>query len=196
MPEGGGGERRTRVLLQPNLNAASCANSSPKPSIMPLMKGKNRLMATPRMIDQIVGGLYNTTAPPLLPGEEDGEADRPSFWLAEYCSLSVRMVTPDSVIGFGGSSEDMIFGCERNSLDGSWWWREGDWAPTTSDIKGAMLKMGDGLELLMDRRDLDAGSNGVWFWTHNLPHTRQGLDWLHRRSAFAGGAVWLGGAIR
>lgn len=108
MPEGGGGERRTRVLLQPNLNAASCANSSPKPSIMPLMKGKNRLMATPRMIDQIVGGLYNTTAPPLLPGEEDGEADRPSFWLVEYCSLSVRMVTPDSVIGFGGSSEDMI----------------------------------------------------------------------------------------
>lgn len=48
--------RPTLVPLQPNLNAASWANSSPKPSIIPLMNGKTRFMAAPRMSDQSVGG--------------------------------------------------------------------------------------------------------------------------------------------
>lgn len=48
----------TLVLLQPNLNAASCANSSPKPSMRPLTNGKTRLMAAPRNILQNVGGEY------------------------------------------------------------------------------------------------------------------------------------------
>lgn len=90
--------------LHPNLNAASCANNSPKPSIMPLMNGKNRLMVAPRIIDQIVGGWYRITA-----GEEDDGGDaESSSGLVEYCSLSERIVTPDSAKGFVASSEDMF----------------------------------------------------------------------------------------
>ena len=47
----------TLVPPQPSLNAASCANSSPNPSIMPLMNGSSRLMAAPRTSDHTVGGL-------------------------------------------------------------------------------------------------------------------------------------------
>jgi hypothetical protein len=48
--------QHTLVPLQPSLKAASWANSSPKPSIMPLTKGRIRLMAAPRRSDQMVGG--------------------------------------------------------------------------------------------------------------------------------------------
>jgi len=59
-------------------------------------------MAAPRKMDQMVGGWYRMTA-----GDEDegGEADSSSW--PEYCSLSDRMVTPDSAMGFGGSSDAM-----------------------------------------------------------------------------------------
>ena len=46
---------RTFVLLHPNLNAASCAKSSPNPSINPFTNGKSRLIAAPRSKLQIVG---------------------------------------------------------------------------------------------------------------------------------------------
>ena len=43
----------------------------------------------------------------MTAGEDDeaGEADMSS---PEYCSLSDRMVMPDSAMGFGASSEDMV----------------------------------------------------------------------------------------
>lgn len=47
----------TFVPPHPNLKAASCANSSPKPSISPLTNGRNKLMAAPRSKLQNVGGL-------------------------------------------------------------------------------------------------------------------------------------------
>lgn len=47
----------TLVPPHPNLNAASCANSSPNPSIKPLTNGRNMLIAAPRNMLQIVGGL-------------------------------------------------------------------------------------------------------------------------------------------
>ena len=68
----------TLVPDQPNRNAASCANSSPSPSIKPLTKGSKRLMAAPRNKLQNVGGLYR------IRGELDedtGEGD--SSLLAE-----------------------------------------------------------------------------------------------------------------
>ena len=37
--------------------------------------------------------------------EDGGDADSSSW--PEYCSLSDRMVTPDSTMGFGGSSDAM-----------------------------------------------------------------------------------------
>ena len=48
--------KRTFVLDQPKRKASSFANSSPKPSIRPLTKGKSRLMAAPRTKPQKVGG--------------------------------------------------------------------------------------------------------------------------------------------
>ena len=62
----------TLVPLQPSLKAASCANNSPKPSIMPLMNGRSRLMAAPRTRPQMVGGLYRTNGGD---DEDSGEAD-------------------------------------------------------------------------------------------------------------------------
>ena len=35
----------------------------------------------------------------------------------EYCSLSDRMVTPDSAMWFGGSSEDMLIYMFRSSVE-------------------------------------------------------------------------------
>jgi len=46
----------TLVPPHPRRNAASCANSSPNPSIMPFMKGSSKLMASPRIMDHAVGG--------------------------------------------------------------------------------------------------------------------------------------------
>lgn len=60
-------------------------------------------MAAPRSSDQTVGGLYR------ISGDDDdsgGEAVRSSP--EGYCSLSDRMVTPDSASGFGGSSEAIV----------------------------------------------------------------------------------------
>jgi hypothetical protein len=82
---------RTFVPPQPNLNAASCANNSPNPSIIPLTNGRSRLMAAPRIRPHNVGGLYNIKGVDEL---EPGDAERPSP--AEYCSLSECIVIPDS----------------------------------------------------------------------------------------------------
>lgn len=59
-------------------------------------------MVAPRSKDQRVGGWYRMTA-----GEDDegGDVEMSS---PEYCSLSDRIVTPDSAMGFGASSEDMV----------------------------------------------------------------------------------------
>lgn len=57
----------TFVPPHPSLNAASCANSSPKPSMSPLMNGSRTLIAAPRNMLHIVGGEYN------IRGREDGE---------------------------------------------------------------------------------------------------------------------------
>lgn len=51
--------RQTFVSAQPNLNATSCANSSPNPSISPLMNGNIRLMPAPLKRPQTVGGEYS-----------------------------------------------------------------------------------------------------------------------------------------
>lgn len=64
------------------------------------MKGRNRLIAAPRMMPNRVGGWYRTSGGELVDG---GEVEMSSP--AEYCSLSERMVTPDSAIGFEGSSD-------------------------------------------------------------------------------------------
>jgi len=71
---------------------------------MPFTNGKNKLITAPRKSDQGVGGWYRITA-----GDDDegGDAES-SSGLVEYCSLSDRIVTPDSAIGFGVSSEAMI----------------------------------------------------------------------------------------
>lgn len=102
-PEASWQMRQTLVLLHPNLNAASCANSSPNPSIMPLTKGRKRLIAAPRRIDQKVGGWYRMTA-----GDDEDGGDVEMSSPPEYCSLSDGIVTPDSAIGFGASSEAML----------------------------------------------------------------------------------------
>jgi len=49
----------TFVPDHPSLNAASCANSSPNPSINPLTKGSSRFIAAPRSRPHIVGGEYS-----------------------------------------------------------------------------------------------------------------------------------------
>lgn len=118
----------TLVPLHPNLKAASCAKSSPKPSIMPLMNGRNRLIAAPRMMPNRVGGWYKTRGGEL---EDGGDVEMSSP--AEYCSLSERMVTPDSAIGFEGSSDAIAkrgsrrseFGADSSSvsmLERQWVW--------------------------------------------------------------------------
>ena len=47
----------TLVPPHPSLNAASCANNSPNPSIKPLTNGNTRLIAAPRSMLKNVGGL-------------------------------------------------------------------------------------------------------------------------------------------
>lgn len=49
----------TFVPDQPNRNAASCASSSPSPSIKPLTKGSSKLIAAPLSRPQNVGGVYS-----------------------------------------------------------------------------------------------------------------------------------------
>lgn len=70
---------------------------------MPLMKGSNRLITAPRMRPQSVGGWYR-----IMAGDPDEGGDVDSSSAPEYCSLSERTVTPDSAIGFVGSSEDIV----------------------------------------------------------------------------------------
>lgn len=48
----------TLVLVHPRRKAASCAKSSPNPSIRPFTNGRKRLIAAPRRTLQKVGGLY------------------------------------------------------------------------------------------------------------------------------------------
>jgi len=69
---------------------------------MPLMNGSIRLIAAPLISPQTVGGRYRTTGEP----KEGGDPERSSA--PEYCSLSEGTVTPDSVIGFVGSSEAIV----------------------------------------------------------------------------------------
>lgn len=87
----------------PSLNAASCAKSSPNPSISPLMKGNSRLIAAPRTKPHRVGGVYSIIGGEL---EEDG-GDGEISSLPEYCSESEGMVIEDSVKALIRSSEDM-----------------------------------------------------------------------------------------
>ena len=61
-------KQQTLVPLHPSLNAASCANSSPNPSIKPLMNGSIRLIPAPRSKPQNVGGEYSINGDE----EEDG----------------------------------------------------------------------------------------------------------------------------
>lgn len=96
-----GGNPLTLVWLHPSLNAHSCASSSPKPSIMPFMKGSNRFMAAPLNMDQTVGGWYIITgrSPLLLEdcgGDEDGgDSD-------EYASESEGIVNWEVERSCGG----------------------------------------------------------------------------------------------
>ena len=58
----------------------------------------------------------------MTAGDEDDGGDADSSSWAEYCSLSDRMVTPDSAMGFGGSSDAMLqagnIDCSANVVDG------------------------------------------------------------------------------
>jgi hypothetical protein len=85
----------TFVPPQPSLKAASCANSSPNPSIKPLINGRSRLIAAPRNKPHKVGGEYNIIGE--LEEEDGGEGESSS--LPEYCSESDGIVMDDSVSG-------------------------------------------------------------------------------------------------
>ena len=89
------GMKLTFVPPQPNLKAASCANSSPNPNIKPLMNGRSRLIAAPRSKPHNVGGEYNI----IGEFEEEGGGEGESSSLPEYCSESDGMVIDDSVSG-------------------------------------------------------------------------------------------------
>jgi len=68
----------TFVPDQPSLKAASCASSSPNPSINPLTNGRSRLIAAPLSSPHIVGGEYR------ISGElEDDGGDGESSLFAE-----------------------------------------------------------------------------------------------------------------
>lgn len=67
----------TLVLLHPSLNAASCANNSPNPSIKPLTNGKSKLIAAPLTMLQNVGGWYKI----MGDEESDGGSSDESFEL-------------------------------------------------------------------------------------------------------------------
>jgi hypothetical protein len=85
------------VPPHPILHAASCANSSPNPSIKPFTNGKNRLIAAPRSKLQNVGGLYRIIGELELDDGACGDGDRSSDGEVPYCSLSEGMVTPEAV---------------------------------------------------------------------------------------------------
>jgi hypothetical protein len=71
---------------------------------MPLMKGRIRLMATPRIRDHAVGGLYRIRCGD---SEEDG-GDEEISSPVEYCSLSECIVMPDSASGLCSSEAMML----------------------------------------------------------------------------------------
>lgn len=52
-------DKLTLVPDHPSLKAASCASSSPKPSINPFTNGRSRLIAAPLSNPHIVGGEYS-----------------------------------------------------------------------------------------------------------------------------------------
>lgn len=66
----------TLVPDQPSLNAASCASSSPNPSIKPFTNGKSKLMAAPLSKPHRVGGEYRISGEL----EEDGGDDESSLF--------------------------------------------------------------------------------------------------------------------
>ena len=65
----------TFVPDQPSLKATSFANSSPNPSINPLTKGSNRLIAAPLSSPHAVGGVYSIIGRLGGDGEGEGESD-------------------------------------------------------------------------------------------------------------------------
>lgn len=65
----------TLVPDQPNLNAASFATNSPKPSMRPFMKGRIRFIAAPLNSPHSVGGLYSINGDEDEDGAE-GDAER------------------------------------------------------------------------------------------------------------------------
>lgn len=68
------------------------------------MNGSTKLMAALRIKVQAVGGLYRMT------GEFDDDGDDTSL-PGEYCSLSDRMVTPESARWALRSSVDIVMAC-------------------------------------------------------------------------------------
>ncbi len=64
----------TFVPLHPNRNAASCAKSSPNPSINPLTNGSSRFIAAPLSTDHIVGGEYRIIGLDELEGGSSEES--------------------------------------------------------------------------------------------------------------------------
>lgn len=81
----------TFVPPHPNLNAASCANSSPNPNISPLINGSSKFIAAPLSRPHNVGGEYK-----IIGELEDngGDGDRSS--LPEYCSESDGSIMEES----------------------------------------------------------------------------------------------------
>ena len=70
----------TLVPPHPNLQAASCATSSPNPSINPFTNGKNRFIAAPRNILQNVGGLYSINGEEEVSSEFGSGEDESAGW--------------------------------------------------------------------------------------------------------------------
>lgn len=94
--------QHTFVPPHPNLKAASCANSSPNPNISPFTNGKNRLIAALLAKLQKVGGEYRIRGELDVEGG-DGDIERSSGPELEYCSLSDRIVMPDSARGLSSA---------------------------------------------------------------------------------------------
>jgi hypothetical protein len=65
----------TFVPPHPNLQAASCATSSPKPNIKPFMNGRTKLMAAPLTMLQNVGGEYRINGEDEVSSEDIGSGD-------------------------------------------------------------------------------------------------------------------------
>jgi hypothetical protein len=92
-------------------------------------------MAAPRISDQGVGGWYR------MMGDDDEGGDAESSSPPDgYCSLSEAIVTPDSAMGLGGSSEAMA---------------SGGWAVGGGCVRrGRVEAVADGVE---ERGDCDPG---------------------------------------